>query len=309
MNLFKTPAELGETYLLFRNMENYPFTMPSELPADANSILELKLSELVEKLKKGPITKTLPPEEKPEEKKPEQKKEEAKDIKPAQAAPPVKAAEQKPAEKKPAEAKPASPPAPAAPAPPKTPPMDFLVDFGPKAGATPGNWNNLDDISNGRINNLISSDGRKSDVSLIVDDEFSATHDLGSKSDKIFPKTAGQDGFMVTGNGSIGKGNNLGVIRIENLEPKSIYNITIFASRSGPAGSKFASKFTIKGAKDTILCSDALDNKEKAVSANNVVPDASNTITINVTPYSQSGMQQEYGCINVLELKEVQNKR
>lgn len=159
-----------------------------------------------------------------------------------------------------------------------------LMDFGPVATATEGNWNNITGHQDGKAS-LIDEHGNATGMLLKVTDPFfngyntsGATSPTGNAA--IFPNSATSDNFF--GNGAAWgatAANPAGVITFSGLDATKKYSFTIFASRTSVTNIRDA-RYTFAGAgaaKSAVL--NASNNVSEVVVVDDVSPDAQGVIT------------------------------
>lgn len=161
---------------------------------------------------------------------------------------------------------------------------DVLLDFGPAATATEGNWNNIVGHQDGKAS-LIDAYGNATGVMLKVTDPFFNGFNTSGTSAPTgdaaqFPNSATSDNFF--GNGAVwgtSAANPAGVITLSGLDVSKTYSFVIFASRTGVTNIRDA-RYTFTGTgdpKSAVL--NASNNVSNVAVVNEVKPSAEGVIT------------------------------
>ena len=147
------------------------------------------------------------------------------------------------------------------------------VDFG-RAGTQSSGINNLTNVG-GNLNGLLTSAQQTTTVNLNVTSNFNGTNNLGIAGNSIgIPGNASVDNFY-------GVAGNQATVVISNLDSDSLYELTLFASRTGDDnGSGRLTRYTVDGAGSQDL--EAADNSADSVVYTNLAPAANGTITLDV---------------------------
>lgn len=159
-----------------------------------------------------------------------------------------------------------------------------LLDFGPVATASEGNWNNITGHQDGKAS-LIDANGNATGVMLKVTDPFYNGFNTSGTSAPTgdaaqFPNTATSDNFF--GNGAqwgTNAPNPAGVISFSGLDVSKTYSFVIFASRTGVTNIRDA-RYTFAGAgdaKSAVL--NASNNVSNVAVVQDVKPSAEGVIT------------------------------
>jgi len=168
---------------------------------------------------------------------------------------------------------------------------NFLFDLGVPEHTTPGNWNNITNVSAGvKIADAIDSLGSSSGISL----EFLKAYDLqnssGIVSNYYYPETAQRDCLLIDIT-------NLPGIKISGLVPTNIYDFYFFAS----ANNNYNYRYHINGKNCGVPS--VQNNVDSRGIISKVKPDTNGVIVIIIeTVWSES-----YAALGVLEIIEFQD--
>ena len=163
-------------------------------------------------------------------------------------------------------------------------PAAVLMDFGPAATGTEGNWNNITGHQDAKVS-LIDANGNATGVLLKVTDPFfngfnSSGTNAPTGDAAAFPKSATSDNFF--GNGAVWgttQANAAGIITFSGLDAMKTYSFTIFASRTGVTNIRDA-RYTFAGSgasKSTVL--NASNNVSQVAVVEDVMPTSGGVIT------------------------------
>lgn len=161
------------------------------------------------------------------------------------------------------------------------PQASVYFDFGDAAGATPGNWNNVNTGAAGseaKITDAIDSFGRVTTVDLFVTRDFGGTNTAGEVSTEAgFPSKAQRDSLLV--------GATPAQLRIEGLDPTLLYDFAFFGSRQSvdvTDGRSF--DVQLHGLTDSdLLTLNNLGNKDQVLTFAQFRPDALGHVLIDVS--------------------------
>jgi len=120
-------------------------------------------------------------------------------------------------------------------------PASILFDFGYSGYPTDGSWNNVTSAGPGlQVSNAVNSLGQATTVDLYIDDAFSESNWSGETSnDAGFPISAQRDSLALKAS------NPTAQIRVEGLNPDTLYDFTFFGSRQDSISGYLSTEFQI----------------------------------------------------------------
>ncbi len=164
----------------------------------------------------------------------------------------------------------------------------IYFDLGTANYTVAGNWNTVTSYLPGvHVSNAIDNSGNATSVAYNCLDDFSFTSEGGDPGLTAYPLNAGIDSFYLRST------NSSATILIGGLTPGQAYDFTFFGSRnsSGPRA------LDISIGQESVYI-DAAYNENNTVSINQVSPNASGIVTINVDLASNSS----FGYLGVIEI-------
>lgn len=168
-------------------------------------------------------------------------------------------------------------------------PPSLLFDFGTTGSQTSGNWNNVTNFSSGSVGNAIDSLGRVTAVDLVIAQPFGGTQVGVDSYAAGYPASAQGDNFYV-------RFDKTADIRLEDLVPANVYDLTVFGSRT--AGRERLLAVTVNG--ETMVL-DNYYNEDQVLRFRNLTPDANGDLLVQFT----AGSGAEYGYLGLIELTTV----
>ena len=168
---------------------------------------------------------------------------------------------------------------------------NFLFDLGVPGYTTPGNWNNITDVSNGvKIADAVDSSGSSSGISLEFIKPFDQQDSSGVLNNTLYPTTAQRDSLLIYAT-------NEPVIKITGLVPANIYDFNFFAS----ANDNYAYRCYIGNRESGFGM--ANNNISSSPTIQKVTSDSNGVMVINIeTVWSNS-----YAALGVLEIIEYED--
>ncbi len=165
-----------------------------------------------------------------------------------------------------------------------------------------GNWNNhfSTDWETG-ISNFLDDQGNASTYSFEVTDNFVAGNGSGSTtpdSNLGFPATATNDSYYVQ-DGS----NETGAITLSGLNTSNYYSFEIFAARAGATENR-ETQYELVGANTEVGYLNPSDNNSETVLIENIQPDSSGNIVLNVSKGPNNANGAGYAYIGAFKLIE-----
>ncbi|ODT56815.1 MAG: hypothetical protein BGP01_11095 [Paludibacter sp. 47-17] len=186
-------------------------------------------------------------------------------------------------------------------------PADVLLDFGPAATGSEGNWNNIAGHQDGKAS-LIDAYGNATGVMLKVTDPFYNGFNSSGTSAPTgdaaqFPASATSDNFF--GNGAqwgTTPANPAGVITFSGLDASKAYSFVIFASRTGVTNIRDA-RYTFAGsgeAKSAVL--NASNNVSNVAVVNEVKPTTEGVITFTTEAGPDNNSAEKFYFLGALKM-------
>ena len=187
----------------------------------------------------------------------------------------------------------------------------LLFDFGADATTTVGGpagpattWNNVTSIGTddfGVLEGLLDTEGNPSSLTLAMVARFNGANEAGTTAASIYPASATRDSLF--GNTELfGNLENIfPAFKIQNLTPGGRYSFWFYASRTGVSDNR-ETQYKVIGFEQTTLFLDATNNQTNRVAAHNVIPDASNEVTIELTPGPNNNNANHFTYLGVLEI-------
>lgn len=170
------------------------------------------------------------------------------------------------------------------------PNLTLEVDFGLASRTTPGNVNNITNLTSGTVVGAVATNGVTTRIQIAVTDGFQGINQSGVNSSDLFPSTAQSDSFFVQTTGDA-----LGVVTISNLDPAKFYDLSLFSSREGAADR--TTTFTVGGIAQSI---NAANNTNQLVTFAGLRSTAAGVLEVEVRPGGPSPL----GYLNALRLIE-----
>jgi hypothetical protein len=171
----------------------------------------------------------------------------------------------------------------------------FLIDFGgpnlTSTGASPNDpantWNNIPTgvtlTDTGLHSGLVTVDNTGTTVGIQMTRRFNGVNENGTQVSTVYAANATRDSLY----GNTGAFNNLSNIfpefKLTNLDAGSVYSLSFYASRTG-VGDNRETQYDIAGATTTVAFLNAANNVDTVATVAGLAPDASNEITISITP-------------------------
>lgn len=174
-----------------------------------------------------------------------------------------------------------------------------LIDFGSQPSFEPG-WNNLDDATSSRQDNLRTIEDQASTLDVAVTVNFGGVNSNGlGENDLGYPTEATTDSFFAGSFDDHADGLlNPGQITVQGLDPAGQYDLLIFSSRTGDDGGRGRlTRYTVDGQFEDL---EVADNAAEHVRFDNVYPTPNGELTIDVA-VSPAG-RSRFAYIGVLEL-------
>ena len=156
------------------------------------------------------------------------------------------------------------------------------IDFGSVPSA--GNWNNVSRVNDGRVDDLITSEGRSSGLSILVYDAFGGINNSGTTMPDPgldLPSTATEDSFFGSRDSFSNRREVTGGVLLEGLNPNKAYNLTLFASRL--AGDNRETQYSVTGAGQSSHFLDVADNTNRSVIITDLRPSSNGNLLIQAT--------------------------
>lgn len=175
------------------------------------------------------------------------------------------------------------------------------VDFGSPAATTEGYFNNLTAYHNGASLLQKTTDGRVTDVSIVVSDAFQGINSNGLTNNTLnFMSSATRDSFWTGSfNGHIQALARPGQVTINNLNPNHSYTLKLFASRSGDDGGR--SRLTRYTIHKTFKDLEVSDNRDTQVIFDEVKPNSDGSINIDIAVSPDNNARFAY--LGILSIK------
>ncbi len=145
-------------------------------------------------------------------------------------------------------------------------------DFGVSSLTTPGNWNNITDISSGSVTDAVDSDGWGTGINAAITTAFANQIDGGVASGAVFPETAQRDSMYLT------NATPSAEVLFSGLDPAKTYSFTFFCSRD--ATDNRTAVYTI-GAQSVTL--NASGNTDTTVTISNVTSNGSGEVVVGIS--------------------------
>lgn len=168
-----------------------------------------------------------------------------------------------------------------------------------------GNWNNHYAGDWGTtIDNFIDDQGNASTYTFAITDDFVAGNSTGSTnpdSNLGFPETATNDSYYVQ-DGS----NPTGAITISGLNTSNVYSFEVFAARAGVSDNR-ETQYELVGANTEVGYLDPSSNDSESVLIENIQPDASGNIVLNVSKGPNNANGAGYAYIGAFKMIETSN--
>jgi len=184
---------------------------------------------------------------------------------------------------------------------PPEPGASLLIDFGSTSLTSSGNWNNLTDSINGSAVNLIDDSGNITGVDIGVTDGFVGVNTAGLAGNILgYPGNASTDNFW-TGSfdGHAQALTRPGQVTLSGLDPDGLYDVTLFASRTGTdSGNGRLTRYTVSGQWQDL---EVANNADTEVVFEGTAPNPDGTLTIDVVA-SEAGASR-FGYLSLLEIK------
>ncbi len=164
----------------------------------------------------------------------------------------------------------------------------YLFDFGSSSYTTPGNWNNITDVSTGvKISAATDATGSSSDgIGLETLVAFVGNTGPGEVASNLYPALAQQDNFSADTN-------QVSEFKLTGLIPGGACELTFFGSRMEPDRE---TEYSVGLDSVTLVNS---YNTNNAVTLSNIYPDVNGDLTVSVGPVAGS----DYGHLSVVELE------
>ncbi|WP_031426609.1 T9SS type A sorting domain-containing protein [Flavimarina sp. Hel_I_48] len=183
------------------------------------------------------------------------------------------------------------------------------IDFGAPDNETAGNYNNVStnvqNAPNLNIADLIDSDGLATGITLDVNIAFDGVNSNGTTDagDAIpFPTAATSDSFFGAVNTfNSNPGRPAGEFTLSGLQQNMFYTFSIFASRTGVAGSK-ETLYTLSGATVETATLEVNGNRGNRVIIENMQADANGEISVNVTAGANNTSGNQFYYVGAVEL-------
>lgn len=186
-------------------------------------------------------------------------------------------------------------------------PQNINIDLGTLVQTAPSQWNALTDFTtNGRINNLKTSDGTKSGIYVYVHDDFSGVNLNGAIQNGLgYPQRVSEDSFFGE------NGNPSGGITLGGLSVGKKYRFRIYAGRMTSAGDPVSrqTKYVAVG-QNTVESSLEVTNNngdnDNYATINDIVPDANGMVTITASKGSANNTADGYFYMGTIEIQATQ---
>ena len=168
------------------------------------------------------------------------------------------------------------------------------VDFGLSGFYTTSSMNNLTRVgANSAVTDMVTSNGAATTVDLTLTAPFRGVTISGTTSNTLgIPRNASRDGFYA-------RDDDPASLVISGLDINSVYDLTIFASRSGSVRGGRLARYTVNGASFQDL--DATNNTSNTAVFSEVAPAADGTITIRAEASPEGNANYYY--LSYLSLK------
>ncbi len=171
----------------------------------------------------------------------------------------------------------------------------FLLDLGggsitgtgPSPDDPVNTWNNIPTsvtlTDAGQSAGLVTIENSATLVTLQMTSRFNGVNENGTLESTIFPGNATRDSLF--GNTAVfGELSNVfPAFRLTNLDATNLYSFTFYASRTA-VGDNRETQYDIAGATQTVAFLNASNNIDTVATSVGILPDASNAITISITP-------------------------
>lgn len=183
---------------------------------------------------------------------------------------------------------------------PPAPGASVQIDFGSASLTSTGNWNNLTDSINGTAINLIDDSGGATGVDVSVTDGFVGANTVGIAGNTLgYPGNASKDNFWTGSFTSHAEAlNHPAEVTINGLDPDAVYDISLFASRTGTdSGNGRLTRYTINGQWQDL---EAADNTDTEVVFQGISPEADGTLSVDIVA-SAAGTSR-FGYLSLMKI-------
>lgn len=193
----------------------------------------------------------------------------------------------------------------------------LLFDFGAAAnqtqhgvaGGDPVNfWNNVTDTignsATGLLTNIVTADNSPTTVGLAMVTRFTGANGNGTVDPSPFPTEATRDSLY--GNTELWSGftNVFPSFKLTGLSPATVYNFTIYASRTGVADNR-ETGFGFSGAVSNYVTFNAANNVAGTTNLDGVLPDANGEILISLSPGANNNNANHFTYLGVLKVDSI----
>ena len=190
----------------------------------------------------------------------------------------------------------------------------MFFDFGSAANATirgaaggdPVNyWNNVTDTIGmnpiGMLTNIVTADNSPTSIGLAIVSRFNGANENGTQASTLFATNATRDSLY--GNTEIWNSltNIFPSFKLTGLNIATVYNFTIYASRTGVGDNREAG-YGIVGASSNYVTFNPANNVNGFTNVDGLVPDANGEITISMSPTANNNNAYHFTYLGVLKV-------
>ena len=177
------------------------------------------------------------------------------------------------------------------------------IDFG--SPLSTGTWNNLTGATgNQTITDLVNTEGNSTGIAIWVHDAFTGINTSGTTTPDAsldFDPNASSDSFFGSEGEHSGITEPTGGITLAGLDEGSVYTLTFFASRANVSDNR-ETRYTVKGSTESVVDLDASNNTSQVVTVENMHPDTSGIITVDVSPGPNNSNPTKYYYLGILRI-------
>lgn len=177
------------------------------------------------------------------------------------------------------------------------------IDFGTLVDNTATQWNALTDFTtNGRLNNLKTSDGNKSGIYIYVHDDFAGVNLNGAIQNGLgYPQKVSEDSFYGLA------ANPSGGITLGGLSTSKKYRFKFYAGRmlNGDNTSR-ETKYVVAGQLTTETVLEVTNNDSNLATVIDVVPNTNGFITITASAGANNATPDKYFYMGAIEMQTTQ---
>ncbi len=192
----------------------------------------------------------------------------------------------------------------------KEQPNTVLIDFGSSSILSKGNgWNNVTESFGGivgsRLNNLVNAENEQTSLGFEILSRFAGANTNGTNNSEYFTINATMDSLYGNKENWGGLTNVNPSFKLTGLDPARAYRLTFYASRVGVSDIRETS-YTVVGRDTSVVTLDPANNIDNFVetSAEGIVPDAMNEITISLAPTANNNNAYHFTYLGAMKIEE-----